>query len=105
VIAQQQPSGVISHASNISDDCGVTGRNTETEEAGSRLRDGLTDLEREYCIKESGKRLEALHATYKASGCFNDAAARDCELRYMAALIRGRSPEQIQRMEAERGLT
>jgi hypothetical protein len=105
MLAQQQPAGVISHASNISDECGVTGRNALTQEVGRPLRDGLTDLEREYCIKESGKRLEALHAVYKASGCFNDAAARDCELRYMAALIRGRSPEQVARMEAERGLT
>jgi hypothetical protein len=64
----------------------------------------MTDAEREYAIREAGKALEAAQATAEASSCFHDIAARDEARRYMEALIRGRSQEQVRQMERELGL-
>ncbi len=77
-----------------------------------------SDAEREYAIKQAGialeeaqREVERCTALYDESGLFSDMAAlhlavdqRDDARRYMEALIRGRSAEQVARLESERGL-
>lgn len=62
------------------------------------------DAEREAAILHEGREMEAAMARYVESGCFTDRADADLARRRMEALIRGRSPQQVARMEQERGL-
>jgi hypothetical protein len=50
MLAQQQPLGVISHPSNISDECAVTSRNALTDEVGHAAQT-LTADQRESAIR------------------------------------------------------
>ena len=89
MIAQQQPSGVISHASNVSDQCGVTGRNAEAEEVGSRLRDGLTADQRESAIRLACSIVLKHWARYTETECFGDRAMYDRAMVSLRSLVRG----------------
>lgn len=64
----------------------------------------MTDSQRETHIKSLGDKLNAAHAQYEVSHCFADkgeALGIKCR---MEAAIAARSPAQVARMEAERGL-
>jgi hypothetical protein len=69
-----------------------------------RLCIPMTDAEREEAIKAAGQAIERHMAEYAASGCFAARGAADRARRFMEQLIAGRSPEQVARMEQERGL-
>jgi hypothetical protein len=64
----------------------------------------LTDSEREAAIVQAGKAIEHYMAEYERTGCFGARGDADRSRRLMELLIRGRSPEQVARMERERGL-
>lgn len=64
----------------------------------------MTDEEREEAIKAAGDLIVQKMEVWDKHGCFaarGDAIAAEIRQR---ALIKGRSPEQVARMEAERGL-
>lgn len=65
---------------------------------------GLTDGEREGAIQRAGALMEKRYADYAATGCFAALGDAHRAMRLMKELISGRSPEQVLRMERERGL-
>jgi hypothetical protein len=64
----------------------------------------MSDAEREAAIVQAGKAIEHYMAEYERTGCFGARGDADRSRRLMEMLIRGRSPEQVARMERERGL-
>lgn len=66
----------------------------------------LTDTEREEAIKACGQRIEdAMREAVKPEGdYFTARATADSAREKMEALIKGRSPEMVARLERERGL-
>jgi hypothetical protein len=73
-------------------------------EVGKVLPHKLTDGEREAAIGLAASLVEYHVELYEISGCFTDRANADRARLAMEALIKGRSAEQIARMEQERGL-
>lgn len=70
-----------------------------------RLSHSLTDGEREAAIGLAASLVEYHVELWEISGCFTDRANADRARLAMEALIKGRSAEQIAKMEAARGLT
>lgn len=64
----------------------------------------MTDAEREEAIQRAGKAIEKHMAIWASDGCMAARGDVDRARQSMEALIAGRSPEQVARMEAERGL-
>jgi hypothetical protein len=64
----------------------------------------VTDGERECAIALAGSMVEHHMGEWQAHGCFTDRAAADVARLRMEALIKGRSAEQVRRLEIARGL-
>ncbi|MBL0390562.1 hypothetical protein JJ685_05340 [Ramlibacter monticola] len=64
----------------------------------------MTDEQRESEIRRAGEEMQRAYAQYTKHGCLSDLGRAHHLLGRMGALIEGRSPEQVARMEAERGL-
>jgi hypothetical protein len=62
------------------------------------------DAEREAHIVACGNLMQAAYARYEAHGCFGDRGEANYWRRVQAEAIAARSPEQVVRMEAARGL-
>lgn len=65
---------------------------------------GISDAELELHIVDAGERMKDAMARYEVSGCFNDLADGHRWRMVMEDAIKARSPAQVARMEAERGL-
>jgi hypothetical protein len=76
-----------------------------TVDVGQAPRDQISDEERERLIRRAGRMMRLSMARYERSGCFSDRGLADYWLLTMQADIRARSPAQVARMEAERGLS
>jgi hypothetical protein len=64
----------------------------------------LTDEEREASIYRAGNAMQAWYSHYRQSGDSRMLDMAYAALGLMRSLIAGRSPEQVARMERERGL-
>jgi hypothetical protein len=64
----------------------------------------MTDSERERHIRDCGRLMEDSMRAYHLTGCFSHRGDADKWRLLMHEAIRGRSAEQVARMEAERGL-
>lgn len=64
----------------------------------------MTDTEREAEIARLSAEMEAAYAIWQSDGCFAARGEADRLMRQRDDLVRGRSAEQIARMEQERGL-
>jgi len=64
----------------------------------------LSDTEREAHIKDCGRLMQEAIQRYEQSGNFHYRADADAWRILMERAIKGRSPEQVARMEQERGL-
>lgn len=64
----------------------------------------MADDDREEAIQRAAKAMEHHMAIYASTSCLAARGDADRARLLMQALIAGRSREQIQRMEAERGL-
>jgi len=64
----------------------------------------MTDTERETEIAALTAAMEAAYATWERDGCFAARGEADRLMRARDDLVRGRSAEQVARMESERGL-
>lgn len=73
-------------------------------DVGTNLPHRLTDGEREAAIALAASLIEHHIELYEISGDFADRGNADRARLSMEALIKGRSAEQIARMEQERGL-
>jgi hypothetical protein len=71
---------------------------------GQVAQDQITDAQREFLIRRAGRMMRLAMARYERSGCFSDRGLADYWLLTMRSDIRARSPEQVARMEAARGL-
>lgn len=65
----------------------------------------MSDQERELHIKDCGELMQAAMARYEASNNLHDRADADAWRILMEKAIKARSPEQVARMEKEKGLT
>ena len=65
----------------------------------------MSDQERELHIKDCGELMQAAMARYEASNNLHDRADADAWRMLMEKAIKARSPEQVARMEKEKGLT
>ena len=65
----------------------------------------MTDNERELHIKSCGDLMTQAYAQYEASSCFGDKGSADGWRMCMERAVAARSPAQVARMEAERGLS
>lgn len=70
----------------------------------SRVGRELTDAERERHIRDCGRLAEMAMARYEETGCFDAIGEARRWAMLQAEAINSRSPAQIARMEAERGL-
>lgn len=77
--------------------------NSDTE-VGAYLRSESTDAERELHILDCGRLMLAAMERYEASSCFTDLGDAQRFLMLQNEAIRGRSAEQVARMEQERRL-
>ena len=73
-------------------------------EVGKVRQHTLTEGEREAAIGLAASLIEHHRELYEISGCFTDRANADRARLSMEALIKGRSAEQVSRLERERGL-
>lgn len=64
----------------------------------------MTDTERESEIARLTQEMEAAYAIWQSDGCFAARGDADRLMRQRDDLVRGRSAEQVARMERERGL-
>ena len=64
----------------------------------------MTDTDREAEIARLSAEMEAAFAVWQSDGCFAAKDRADALMRQRDDLVRGRSAEQIARMEHERGL-
>ena len=64
----------------------------------------MTDAQRESDIARLTQEMEAAYALWQSDGCFAAKGRADSLMRQRDDLVRGRSAEQVARMEAERGL-
>ena len=64
----------------------------------------MTDPERESEISRLTAEMEAAYATWERDGCFAARGEADRLMRARDDLVRGRSAEQISKMERARGL-
>ena len=64
----------------------------------------MTDAQRESDIARLTQEMEAAYAIWQSDGCFAAKGRADSLMRQRDDLVRGRSAEQVARMEAERGL-
>ena len=64
----------------------------------------MTDDTREAEIARLTAEMEAAYAIWQSDGCFAARGDADRLMRQQDDLVRGRSAEQVARMEAERGL-
>lgn len=64
----------------------------------------VTDTEREIKIQRAASGIEAAMHCWEQSGNFADRGRADRYRLEMEDLIRGRGPDQVARMEAQRGL-
>ena len=64
----------------------------------------MTDTQRESEIARLSAEMEAAYAIWQSDGCFAARGDADRLMRQRDDLVRGRSAEQVARMEAERGL-
>lgn len=64
----------------------------------------MTDTDREAEIARLSAEMEAAYALWQSDGCFAAKDRADSLMRQRDDLVRGRSAEQVARMEAERGL-
>lgn len=65
----------------------------------------MSDAERELHIKDCGDLMQAAMVRYEDSNNFHDRADADAWRMLMEKAIKARSPEQVARMEKEKGLT
>lgn len=65
----------------------------------------MSDAERELHIKDCGDLMQAAMVRYEDSNNFHDRADADAWRMLMEKSIKARSPEQVARMEKEKGLT
>lgn len=65
----------------------------------------MSDAERELHIKDCGDLMQAAMVRYEDSNNFHDRADADAWRMLMEKAIKSRSPEQVARMEKEKGLT
>lgn len=77
--------------------------NRETDGVGER-RHSLTDAERERHIKHCGELMELAMQRWYETGDFGHRGEADRWRILMEEAIKSRSPAQVARMEAERGL-
>jgi hypothetical protein len=82
-----------------SDVCGRKGR----EGVGNGLQGVFSDEAREAAIQLAAKAVERHFAAWESTGDFQAHAMAHRARSSMEALIRGRSPEQVLKMERERG--
>ena len=64
----------------------------------------MTDTDREAEITRLSAEMEAAYAIWQSDGCFAARGDADRLMRERDDLVRGRSAEQVARMEQERGL-
>jgi hypothetical protein len=64
----------------------------------------MSDRERELHIKDCARLMEDAMARYYETGCFSHRGDADRFRLLMEEAIRGRSPEQVAKMESELGL-
>ena len=64
----------------------------------------MTDTQRESEIARLSAEMEAAYALWQSDGCFAAKGRADSLMRQRDDLVRGRSAEQVARMELERGL-
>ena len=64
----------------------------------------MTDQELEEHIETCGVLMLAAYARYEASGCFGDRGTADMWMRTQAEAIKARSPAQVARLDAAKGV-
>ena len=66
--------------------------------------DIMADSELEAHIKSCGQLMQDAMSRYEQSGCFSDRGEADYWRIAMESAIKSRSPEQVARMETDRGI-
>lgn len=74
------------------------------QQVGEGRVSSVTDEERERLIRRAGRMMRLSMARWERYGCFGDRGMADYWRLTMESDIKARSPAQVARMEAQRGL-